>query len=983
MISPGCSFKFAGLKQTLLSIRPGIETHLKKVTHLLTNYRTTKDVLEVGNAILSKAKQYFPSAIEFARKERAVNDFGLHVVISDWDEALSTKPLFGKDQVVVFSFSKDNSTSIASLKNWLGDHPFILSVLDSKGLEFDDIVVAFDLERICWKVESENVSSLKMLRELYVAVTRAKRRVVILVKRKSDTMLKFLSELDYNLEYHSDTNELFEEFNTLTSLDQWLQRAEALFQDEKFEVTSRCYEKATSYGMAAWARAKNHALNHNNKSAIDQFLLASRIFYEKLEYKRILDLASDLLKVVSWDERPPRFIDLRIWNEAMRHYPLHLKPCVRKSVDVFRDDWSALSLEDIENKHQLVHRRRHFPGLEEFLHSHNSSDLEKMATLIPCIIGDIYLHQQQLLLAIKVYLKGKDVEMAKESSEKMIRRLRKNGSPSDLLKFLDEWMLYKDAVSGRPLRLLLDIFNDPEQIAKTHPVQCLEELGPNAIKFIVNYKDLSPLCLHLFCKDTFHDEVMKELQRQNEHNLAGIVQWFVLHEVLEHAQTFISEHISKWNIKELKSFIAAGLLSAEIAQEFHNRKCYFEATDLFIRCTEPQKAISSADKVLSSIEGAEKHSWEIAMLLRYQKIPANAPKRIRLLMTMFRQPGRMERICCEESMRAFGANVITEFVLRSAPHSESERDKDGVYRRAYVDIYETLKQFKNNPSWIPRSAALEYFFTHNGDAKLFIEFHIKSWSKSDLYFMLKKGFFTERLADEFMSRHHFATAAKLYLRLRLFEESIMASEKALASKELACRSSDELREAWLNENYHSRYNEEQQQKVPKKSNLGLFLLLWQDPIEARALDPLECFQRFGASIVRKAILRHAPYSIQGEDDSYEDELEVLASFDSDAFKHDGERIVEHYEKRGDKENVIRFLSNNMTLWQDIFLKEIAKKKLGSVKGYPEELQRRGFFHLAAVQYVNVGDWEKAVYATEEDLRMNLVDWNKAKETIRL
>ena len=138
MISPGCSFKFSGLKQTLLSVRPGIEPYLKQVAHLLVNYRTTKDVLQLGNAILAKAKKHYPGAIEFARKEQAVHDFGIKVVLNDWDSALATKPSFGKDQALICSFSKDHEDSYSSLKHWLGDHPFILSALDSKGLEFDD-----------------------------------------------------------------------------------------------------------------------------------------------------------------------------------------------------------------------------------------------------------------------------------------------------------------------------------------------------------------------------------------------------------------------------------------------------------------------------------------------------------------------------------------------------------------------------------------------------------------------------------------------------------------------------------------------------------------------------------------------------------------------------------------------------------------------------------------------------------------------------
>ena len=70
----------------------------------------------------------------------------------------------------------------------------IFSSLESKGLEFDDCLIAFDADRKAWDVGSGGASSLTLVRELcYVAITRAKQRVVILVK--SAEMRKFFQSL--------------------------------------------------------------------------------------------------------------------------------------------------------------------------------------------------------------------------------------------------------------------------------------------------------------------------------------------------------------------------------------------------------------------------------------------------------------------------------------------------------------------------------------------------------------------------------------------------------------------------------------------------------------------------------------------------------------------------------------------------------------------------------------------------------------------
>lgn len=68
------------------------------------------------------------------------------------------------------------------------------------GLEFDDVVVAFSFEHRAWNVVKKTLASLRMCRELYVAVTRAKRRVVILIKKDPVTMRKFFEDLDCEVE---------------------------------------------------------------------------------------------------------------------------------------------------------------------------------------------------------------------------------------------------------------------------------------------------------------------------------------------------------------------------------------------------------------------------------------------------------------------------------------------------------------------------------------------------------------------------------------------------------------------------------------------------------------------------------------------------------------------------------------------------------------------------------------------------------------
>ena len=133
MISPGCSFRFSGMKQTLLAIRNDIT--LRKVEQLKRNYRMNKGTLEVVNAILQVIKQNFPGAVEYVAPEEAMKDLGLKVAMLDWDKAIKEKASFGVQQAVVYSSDSSQEAVAESMSKWLNDHPFILSSLDSKGME--------------------------------------------------------------------------------------------------------------------------------------------------------------------------------------------------------------------------------------------------------------------------------------------------------------------------------------------------------------------------------------------------------------------------------------------------------------------------------------------------------------------------------------------------------------------------------------------------------------------------------------------------------------------------------------------------------------------------------------------------------------------------------------------------------------------------------------------------------------------------------
>lgn len=694
MVSPGSSFKFAGLKQTLLSLNPGIETQLKDVAHLLVNYRTTVDVLELGNSILSKAKQFFPGAIEFAKKEKAVNDFGLKVIVMNWEAATDeTNPSFGKDQALIYSFDRDEEQNLSTIRKWLGDHPFILSVLDSKGLEFDDVVVAFALDRKSWKIEKQTFSALSMLRELYVAVTRAKRRVIILMKKRSDTMKDFFANLNYEVEYCDDSSPLVKEFNTCSTKEQWLQRANDLFQEERFLLASRCYEKATNIELSIYSHAKHLSKERMYDKALKKYIYASDLFHRVKDFAKILDIAAEILDNVSWESQ--LFIKDEVFATALGAYPNYLNPETRQKIDIYRDQWRHMTVRDLITHKAYVNKRRGSQALMEFLQENLPASDVIFAESCPCIVGDMFFNQELYLQAVGMYLKGGDSQRAEDASLKVVQLLRKIREPVDLFHLKKVWEPFMTQRVNKTLRLLFLLFNDTEKAAQDYSKPCMEFLGENAVRYLIVAQDKERTLLHNFSKQKFHDDVLNELQKTFEGDHIQIVRWFDTHNDINNAHEYMLKHITELSIDALTSLLDKDYLLCALATEFARREYYYRATMLFKKCRNLQAMLHSADKSLSTRKDAEMYAMKIMKeVLGIVSFRELSP-RLKLLAELFKSPSTMDKERCKESMKTFGAKVVQEFVLRRTEYSTPKRGhgQQGP-QYEYVDVIDVLSKVR-------------------------------------------------------------------------------------------------------------------------------------------------------------------------------------------------------------------------------------------------------------------------------------------------
>jgi tetratricopeptide (TPR) repeat protein len=548
MISPGCSFTFDGLKQTLLKLEGGIEKKVKQVEHLRVNYRTTKDILALGNAILAKARLYFPGAIDFAKPEKARKDLGLKVVVCHWNAAfLQTQIKFGENQAFIYSTSCADEVVLAA-NTWLNGHPFILSSLDSKGLEFDDVVVAFDHDRKAWQLERRLEESLALLRELYVAVTRAQKRVVILLKEEVPASAAFFRSLECNFEFSDGT--VFEEFNCDTTTEEWFVRAQALFKNEQFKIAASCFTRAERLDWAFLVKGQELLLSGLEFEGSKELRKAARLFFEVQDHEQILDILRTLLefKIREWDTS-----DDDIFVPTLMNWPDSLSKVQTIQFAIHRKDFSAVRVEALKDQNicKLLLNYRQSDWLVKLVAECSEEDRESIAGTMPLVIIDYHLARSQYFEACKVALQAREYKYADSSTIGLLEEAKKRSfDPEAVVRIADLWATVGSnrVLPGANVSLLLcKLLHTPKSLSSLEKEECLRLLGTDIILLACRRNNLGVEFLLGFSTATFKSEVESCLLQQHGSRPFDIAKWYDRHGFPALAAQFIRDRLKQWN----------------------------------------------------------------------------------------------------------------------------------------------------------------------------------------------------------------------------------------------------------------------------------------------------------------------------------------------------------------------------------------------------------------------------------------------------
>ncbi|KAJ7715028.1 hypothetical protein DFH07DRAFT_762888, partial [Mycena maculata] len=272
-------------KHPELSFRPVAPPRTFQLT---VNYRSHAGIVNCAHSVIEVITRLWPHAIDLLDRERGTVDGLRPIFFTSWDsvENMQSKQfLFGDSQssggYIELGAQQcilvRNDTAKENLRKEVGDIGLILTLYESKGLEFNDVllynffedstvaesqwrVVLNVMDRIRDAPPAPNLDRIRHasvcteLKFLYVAITRARNNIWIAdCSTKGEPMRLLWTSKDQiqNCRLGTDTPR----FAISSTPAEWEEQGRKLFDRQRFSQAKLCFERAYMPHEAAVARA--------------------------------------------------------------------------------------------------------------------------------------------------------------------------------------------------------------------------------------------------------------------------------------------------------------------------------------------------------------------------------------------------------------------------------------------------------------------------------------------------------------------------------------------------------------------------------------------------------------------------------------------------------------------------------------------------------------------------------------------------------
>ncbi|CAL5379006.1 unnamed protein product [Camellia sinensis] len=369
-----------GLKSDEIQVRKE-KGHISDIFNLSQNFRTHAGVLKLAQSVIDLVYHFFPCSIDFLRPETSFVNGDAPILLESKNNETAIMTIFGNTANKVVGFGAEQVILVRDdcarkeIFNYVGTHALVLTVMECKGLEFQDVLLynffSSSPLRNQWRIiygymkeqnllDSTSHTSFPSfnlekhsvlcseLKQLYVAITRTRQRLWICenVEEFSEPMFDYWKKLRIVEEKLLDDS-LAREMQIESSQEEWKSRGIKFFHEHNFKNAITCFEragdthwerytKASQLRVAAdQMRGRNTEMSDNNLrqaadiyESIGKHELAAQCFFELNEYERAGEIYLEKCGESKLESAGECFSLARCYNIAAEVYAranLHLK----------------------------------------------------------------------------------------------------------------------------------------------------------------------------------------------------------------------------------------------------------------------------------------------------------------------------------------------------------------------------------------------------------------------------------------------------------------------------------------------------------------------------------------------------------------------------------------------------------------------------------------------------------------------------------
>ncbi len=391
-----------------------------------------------------------------------------------------------------------------------------------------------------------------MLRELYVAVTRAQRRVVILIKDDLPAMAQFFKELNCEVEVASEA--VLHEFDRDTTTEHWFKRAQKLYSDYNFSLARSCFIRSQRLDWSFLSLGR-HLLDLGLKEEAEkEFRRAARLFYEGHQFQDVLDILHRLLQQNdrAWDS-----VDDKIFLGAINALPHSIPRTAVIRYAILRADFSSILVTDLKSHDvaKLLITYREECWLKKLIAQCSDNDRDEVARVIPMAVYDFYISKSNHYEACRIALSAGEYVAADVSTVAFLNHAKKVDNLDSIVRMADMWnedFGHQCSLSPRNTSVLLKkLFQSPKLLPADLKLACTSVLGKQIVLLAVDRASLDRTILVHFSPTEFREEVELLLLSSFGPDLLKVVKWYGSNGHPTLASQFVRDRLQEWSHENL------------------------------------------------------------------------------------------------------------------------------------------------------------------------------------------------------------------------------------------------------------------------------------------------------------------------------------------------------------------------------------------------------------------------------------------------